>query len=154
MKYPKVKCPHCSNEYANVVIKRHEESCYLNPKNKRDCEACGTSIADWKYATTCSTGCYNTLYRSGPNNPNWKSTSYRSTCFHYHEKKCIICDFDYVVDVHHVDEDKSNNSPENLVPLCPNHHEMFHSKHRDIVQPLIEQYLEEFKVSGCSVEVT
>ena len=146
MKYPKIKCSHCGDEYGNTVIRRHEDACHLNPQNKKDCEACGTPIKDWKNAVTCSTGCYNKLYRTGTNNPNWKDSTYRSTCFHYHEKKCLVCDFDHIVVAHHVDEDKSNNTPENLVPLCPNHHEMVHSKHRDLVQPLIDKYLENFRV--------
>lgn len=41
-------------------------------------------------------------------------------------KECIICGFDKVVDLHHLDENKENNSEENLVGLCPNHHKMLH----------------------------
>jgi len=36
-----------------------------------------------------------------------------------------------------MDEDHHNNDIENLVPLCPNHHEMFHSKHREEVLDLL-----------------
>ena len=39
---------------------------------------------------------------------------------------CILCGFDKVIDLHHVDHDHKNNSEENLVPLCPNHHKMMH----------------------------
>jgi predicted nucleic-acid-binding Zn-ribbon protein len=41
-------------------------------------------------------------------------------------KSCIICGFDKVVDLHHLDENRENNSKENLVGLCPNHHKMVH----------------------------
>jgi hypothetical protein len=42
-------------------------------------------------------------------------------------QKCVICNFDKVVDLHHLDEDKKNNSEENLIGLCPNHHKMLHN---------------------------
>lgn len=106
------------------------------------CPVCGGEKKN-KKAVTCGYSCSNTLFRSGPNNPNWKESNYRSTCFYHHEKKCLVCGFDYIVVAHHVDEDKSNNSPENLVPLCPNHHEMIHSSHRDLVQPDVDKYLAE-----------
>jgi hypothetical protein len=35
--------------------------------------------------------------------------------------RCAICGKDRP-QIHHIDEDPSNNSPENLLPMCPNHH--------------------------------
>jgi hypothetical protein len=34
---------------------------------------------------------------------------------------CALCG-DVKPHLHHIDEDPSNNDPENLLPLCPNHH--------------------------------
>lgn len=42
-------------------------------------------------------------------------------------KECIICGFSNIVDLHHLDGDKSNINLKNLVGLCPNHHKMLHS---------------------------
>ena len=43
------------------------------------------------------------------------------------EKQCILCGFDKIIVMHQCD----NNYQ---ILLCPNHHEMIHSKeHRDIV---------------------
>jgi hypothetical protein len=42
-------------------------------------------------------------------------------------KRCGVCGFDKVVDLHHLDHDKKNNSETNLVGLCPNHHKMLHN---------------------------
>ena len=42
--------------------------------------------------------------------------------------KCLICGFDKIVDLHHLDHNKKNNSEENLIPLCPNHHKMLHKQ--------------------------
>ena len=39
---------------------------------------------------------------------------------------CILCGFDKAVDLHHVDGSHKNNSPFNLVALCPNHHALMH----------------------------
>lgn len=67
---------------------------------------------------------------------------YRTVAGRYHKMECLICGFDKIVAVHHVDEDHSNNDPKNLVCLCPNHHEMFHSKYRSEVEDDINNYVE------------
>lgn len=41
-------------------------------------------------------------------------------------KNCVICGFDKVVDLHHLDENRKNNNEVNLIGLCPNHHKMLH----------------------------
>ena len=49
-------------------------------------------------------------------------------------QKCILCDFDKFVALHHLDQNKNNSSPENLIGLCPNHHQMLHTlKYREEV---------------------
>lgn len=40
--------------------------------------------------------------------------------------RCCICQTPFIV-IHHIDEDPSNNDPDNLAPLCPNCHNMSHS---------------------------
>ena len=42
-------------------------------------------------------------------------------------ERCILCGFDKVVDLHHLNEDKQDNSEKNLLGLCPNHHRMIHN---------------------------
>ena len=88
---------------------------------------------------------------AGENNPNYKDgfdgdKAYRKICFKYHPKKCCICGFDHIVEVHHMDCNKNNNNPDNLIPLCPNHHRMFHSRYRQLVSPLIEEYINNNRV--------
>jgi len=65
----------------------------------------------------------------------------------YHEKKCIICGEKKIVESHHFDCDKNNNDPANLIPLCPTHHQYFHSQYRDLVEKQIITYLEEWKIN-------
>ena len=91
----------------------------------------------------CSRSCAN-------NRQTWwndNATHYRTIAFRSWKEECAICGFDKVVAVHHIDSDHENNDPMNLIPLCPNHHEMAHSKWKDEVVPLIEQLVIE-KVGG------
>lgn len=134
----------CGKNSTLPMIAKHEKHCYLNPVNEKRCPVCDKIMKNHKNKT-CSTGCFNRMYRTGEDNPNWKSDSYRSTCFLYHEKKCIICGEDKIVSVHHLDENKKNNSPENLIPLCPTHHQYCHSRYANEVLPVIDKYLNELR---------
>jgi len=101
--------------------------------------------------TTCSNSCANTYFRSGINNPNYNEnspTAYIKICFSYHKKECIICGENKIVEVHHFDENHHNNSPENLVPLCPTHHQYYHSKYRYVVEPRIIEYQQFFTANN------
>jgi len=55
-------------------------------------------------------------------------------------KKCLICGFSKVVELHHLDHNKDNNSAENLIGLCPNHHKLLHhGKYQyEVIEPLVE----------------
>ncbi|MAG25064.1 hypothetical protein CMI47_05735 [Candidatus Pacearchaeota archaeon] len=43
-------------------------------------------------------------------------------------KLCVICNFDKIVDIHHLDHNHQNNSQTNLIGICPNHHKMIHDR--------------------------
>ena len=129
-KYEKILkiCPVCNSEFETKVGNREEK-------------------------TTCSYSCSNTYFRSGTSNPNWKDDSYRSTCFKYHNKECIICGENKIVTVHHYDKNHNNNEPKNLIPLCPTHHQYVHSRYVDEVIDIIDKYRDDFinKFSVSSV---
>ena len=55
-----------------------------------------------------------------------------------------MCDEDKIVAVHHMNEDHSDNRPENLVPLCPTHHAYWHSKWRYLIEDKVRAYQEHF----------
>jgi len=131
-----VTCHICGKEVLKGGIKQHTRAC----ENGRNCPVCGK----WFYSkgVTCSHGCANTFFRSGMSNPNVNENSYRVICFHHHERQCVVCGEALIVEVHHIDEDHSNNSPENLLPLCPTHHQYVHSKHRHLVQGAVNKYVE------------
>ena len=138
----KLSCVHCNKLVSLANSKKHENACKLNPANMKECPVCGTMHS--KGGVTCSYGCSNTYFRSGINNPNWKDDTYQTTCWHHHGKKCLVCGEEKIVAVHHVNEDHNDNRPENLVPLCPTHHQYVHSKYKDEVLPFIESYLNKF----------
>ena len=126
-------------------INKHEKACG-RPKILKSCPVCGTDHS--KGGITCSYSCSNSYFRSGENNPNWKEENYRTTCWEHHEKKCIICDEEKIVAVHHYDLNHDNNDPENLVPLCPTHHQYVHSKYKDCVQSIIDEYVKSLNNAG------
>lgn len=107
-----------------------------------------------KEQITCSHSCANTYFRSGINNGSHakaiigevspSSMSYRTICFYYHKKVCVVCGEFRIVSVHHYDGNHSNNSPENLIPLCQTHHQYFHSKYKDIYQDEVDEYRNEW----------
>jgi len=122
-----------------------------NPKIEKICPVCGKNFetVTWsnkKEKITCSYSCSNTYFRTGKNNGNWSDDSYRSTCFFYHKKECVICGEDKIVEVHHMDENHMNNKPENLLPLCPTHHQYWHSRYKIEIEEKIYNYIKEFKM--------
>ena len=117
---------------------------------EKTCPVCNKIFVDRqghsREKKTCSHSCANTFFRSGENNPNYKSEKsewgYRKICFSHWEKKCILCGFDKVVEVHHLDYNNKNNNKDNLVPLCPNHHATLHTKaHGKLVEEEVSRKL-------------
>ena len=56
-------------------------------------------------------------------------------------KKPILCRFAYLeqckgrFEIHHIDEDITNNNPENLIELCTSHHRLVHKGRFDLNNP-------------------
>jgi hypothetical protein len=138
----KVKCRHCRKELSLPNLERHEDSCYLNPVNLQKCVVCGKPVKGYKHSKgTCSRSCANKYFRSGEDNGNFRGTQYTTICFYHHKKECIVCGEDKIVAVHHNDHNHCNNDPENLIPLCPTHHQYIHSRYAGEVQPIIDKYV-------------
>ena len=110
---------------------------------------CGNPIKNFKHTKgTCSHGCANKLFRTGENHGNWKQDRYQTTCFAYHKKKCVCCEEDKIVEVHHLDHDKKNNDPSNLIPLCPTHHQYWHSRYKNLIEDMILNYIKQWKINS------
>lgn len=127
-------CPICGDEFVNKRAKTRKES------------------------TTCSYSCANIYFRSGKNHPSWKgydlkgSAKYRRICFDNHEHKCVICGEHNLVEVHHLDGNHENNVPENLIPLCSTHHQYWHSKFKNLIEPAILKYIGEWKLNDEKID--
>ena len=122
----------------------------------RICPVCNKSFEERKTEKklTCSYACSNTHFRSGINNGSHakalkenveSNKTYRTLCFHYHEKKCVVCGEYKIVAVHHYDEDHYNNNPENLIPMCPTHHQYMHSNYKDEIAGVVDDYIKQWK---------
>lgn len=142
----KIKCKYCDKKLTKPNLKSHENACYLNPMNLQECIVCGKPIKDYKNSKgTCSVNCSNTYFRNGEKNGMWNGKNYQLICWVNHEKKCIVCGENKIVSVHHNDNNHDNNDPENLIPLCPTHHQYLHSRYKDEIQPVIDNYVKSRK---------
>jgi hypothetical protein len=119
-----------------------------HPVREKICPVCSKKFiaADTgkRAKTTCSHSCSNTFFRTGIKNGSYKldeKASYRSICFRYHKKECVICGESNIVSVHHFDENHFNNAPENLVPLCPTHHHYLHSSFKNLILKKVQDYI-------------
>lgn len=140
----KRNCRYCNHETTASVLPVHEKNCYLNPLNLKECPICDKPIKKWKRNKTCSYSCANKFTKSGSNNGNWKESTYRTTCFGRHKKQCVICGEDKIVAVHHFDGNRDNNKVENLIPICPTHHQYCHSRYYSEIRNIIEEYVKKF----------
>jgi len=144
------------------VIRKYELIIKICPICENDFE---TQKGHKSEKITCSNSCANTYFRSGKDNPNFKdfdeydgenlrsshfSKKYRKLCFEHHEHKCCVCGEDKLLDVHHFDENKKNNEPSNLIPICATHHNYLHSKYKYMVIDKVINYHNEF-IKNCQI---
>ena len=98
---------------------------------------------------TCSYKCSNLFFKEKQQDAREKSDkvkrNYRTIGLKYHGRKCIVCGEELAVCIHHYDGDHRNNSPENLVPLCPTHHVYWHSKNRYLIEDCVNKYIQDQK---------
>jgi predicted nucleic acid-binding Zn ribbon protein len=142
----KTSCKYCTKETTLGNIKRHEDFCYLNPDNIKHCAVCNSIIKNYKSSKgTCSRSCANTFFKSGENNGNFKGDSYQFLCFSNHKKECVVCGENKIVAVHHLNENHEDNTIENLIPMCPTHHQYMHSKYKKEILHVVEEYVKNFK---------
>ncbi len=142
-------------EKNNIDITHLKKRKMLYEMKIKICPVCNnqfeSKIGNKEERTTCSYSCSNTFFRSGENNPNWgnfgdsqERNGYRRIGFNHHKKECVVCGENKIVAIHHYDENHNNNSPENLIPLCPTHHQYVHSKYKDDVIEKINFYRDGF----------
>jgi len=137
-------------EKNNISIKHFQPMGTREHKHRvlKNCPVCEKEFLTHNYRkpqVTCSRSCANVHFNSGIKGDRCinGNTIYRKTCFEHYEHKCLICNEDKAVDIHHIDHNRKNNLPENLIPLCPTHHRYMHRKK---LKPLIyDKILESIK---------
>uniref|UniRef100_A0A6H1ZWW7 Putative HNH endonuclease n=1 Tax=viral metagenome TaxID=1070528 RepID=A0A6H1ZWW7_9ZZZZ len=97
--------------------------------NKKICEGCGK--LKFHHAKRLCESCYQKIFYPEGMELSAKISVEKNYNISYDlykkiTKRCIICGFDKVVHLHHLDETHKNNLTKNLVGLCPNHHRMIH----------------------------
>lgn len=158
----KVNCKWCENSYTLGNVKKHENSCLSNPdvvkRKEKICPVCNVSFI--KRGVTCSRSCANKHFMHSKegglkyksDEKLLKSARYRDICFRYHKKECIVCGEKNIISVHHLNENHDDNRPENLIPLCPTHHQYCHSNFKYLVDEKINQYMIQWKINNGDEE--
>lgn len=114
---------------------------------------------------TCSYSCSNKYFAWKQGAKNYKGSlnntespmHYRNILFSFLKlnnitPKCVVCNESDVLDVHHIDECKENNEVNNLVCLCPTHHQALHRYNSFVVYEKIGEYLDSIdKLIKCPV---
>lgn len=63
---------------------------------------------------------------------------YRTIAEKYYKPVCVVCGITDILDVHHIDGNRDNMHPDNLVFLCPNDHYRLHRNKDERVRKIIE----------------
>lgn len=149
-----------------LILKFEIDTSHFDPSKQnrryerviRQCPACGdsftTSVGSSSEKITCSHACANTYFRSGANNPNFKpdtESKHNVVCWRYHERRCVVCGESNIVEAHHYNGDHADNRPENFVPLCPTHHQYWHSRFKNLIEARVDEYVEMFCLKHRSV---
>lgn len=121
----------------NVDISHFSQQAAIDKHNRKYtviskmCPVCGEEFATRenhrREQVTCSRRCSNVFFKDRRSKVE-SLKNHRTICFRFWKKECMLCGFDKVVVVHHMDYNSKNNHKDNLVPLCPNHHETLHTK--------------------------
>lgn len=139
-KYCSVRCQHAGARTGKEVL------CFMCGKNvyRSGKSLRGSKSKKFFCGKSCQTKWRN-AYFSGERHANWihGRASYRSvlnrTCVPKRCRRCGLGDV-RVLAVHHIDRDKNNNKPSNLMWLCHNcHHLIHHDKveERKLMVPIV-----------------
>ena len=150
-------CVKCHLPLHKNNVKKHIEACIRLPKMVI-CPQCGVEFEE-SGSVTCSYSCGNIYFKDKQQQARKVSVylldeelissgRYRTLCFRYHDKKCVVCGEDKIVEVHHYNNDHLDHCPKNLVPICPTHHKYLHSGHKYLIQDKIDIYVKDFINSG------
>jgi hypothetical protein len=124
-----ITCPECGKKARNhgkgLCINCYRRLAWKQKLKK--CKNCGR-IRPHKAYGLCG-GCHSRLYHYDKVKASQAKIRYGLALDVYRKitKECVICGFNKVVELHHLDGDRSNPNNKNLVGLCPNCHRLIHS---------------------------
>ena len=131
-----LKC--CSLKCSGVLRRTREKlTCYTcGVEFERQVSKLKNSKSGRRY---CSRKCQTAAYRENPpnyTNGKWAGQFEYRDLFTEEEFVCARCgysEFSCGVDIHHIDENRKNNSRDNLIPLCTPCHRGLHHGLWDLV---------------------
>jgi endogenous inhibitor of DNA gyrase (YacG/DUF329 family) len=168
-------CPICGKRKPNLAAKYCGPTCVETARQtrkeehlpSRPCEVCGKTFRP--QTTTqpgrfCSKPCKNLAHSremAGAYNPAWREGADAKRAAYAKEiialrpvvrerdgNKCVVCETQHKLQMHHIDLDASNQDMANLVTLCKTCHEAFHagdrSKPKKILYPWLNEYTSRF----------
>lgn len=85
----------------------------------------------------CSRSCANSIGGKAKAE-KYGVTGYGVIAERYYKRQCAVCGVEDILDVHHIDENRENCHPSNLIFLCPNDHYRLHRNKDERVKKVIE----------------
>lgn len=161
------KCKHCNNtfDFKSIADKaNHSRWCECNPRRNDwkkgqatintfgeildfevECHTCKNTfivkerknVFPSKTQYYCSRQCANSVGGKAKRD-KYGITSYVTVAEKFYKRECAVCGITDVLDVHHIDENRNNFHPSNLIFLCPNDHYRLHRNNDDNVLKIIE----------------
>lgn len=123
------ECDNCKQEkehHAKGLCYSCYKKLYFKPKILT-CKRCKRKLP--LHAKNLCAGCYNSVFHLDKNKAYQQRKRNKVDLITYQKvtQTCVVCGFEKIVDLHHIDGNKQNNSSENLIGLCPNHHRMINN---------------------------
>lgn len=119
----KGKCPNCLFGERQVVFRKKCETC--GKELERTSNQIKRNKSGYFYCSPQCGNIHKNIMRHQSEDWLNNSQNYRLKAFNLYEHKCDICGWDEdkrILEVHHIDENRENNTPKNLIILCPNCH--------------------------------
>lgn len=137
-------CAVCGDEFNHISSRSNKakycsRTCYYKAMTKKgtvqkNCLFCNSVILTSPSADKdfCSNRCKSDYKMLSSHSPASFQTARKWMLARNLLSKCHDCGYDdepRIIGVHHDDENRSNNHPSNLIPLCPTCHSLRHLKH-------------------------
>lgn len=131
--YVTKQCPTCGSTFRTNTLSRRKDYCSVACIQRPPCQLCGKTITGRNKfrggeRRFCGRRCASIANKTIEGIKNYVVKGFTETIRRIGKIACEECGFDNPdgLVVHHVDHDRSNNSPENLKTLCGTCHALAH----------------------------